>query len=94
MLWAVWKALPFICTGKELVNMVFTPALPSSRWSQCSSLAPFYQEPFIPPLSQANVLRAAQKPVTPHTLLRPSVPLCRLFHFIDSRVTFIVVSAK
>lgn len=37
---------------------------------------------------------AAQKPVTPHTLLRPSIPLCRLFHFIDSRVTFIVVSAK
>lgn len=93
MLWAVWQSSSLCLHRQRVGEQGCYTSCSEQPLVASSSLTPFYQELFIPPLSHTNMLRA-QKLVTPHTLLRPSIPLCRLFHFIDSRVTFIVVSAK
>lgn len=62
------KALPFICTGKEAGSVDFTLAALSSRCSNVPHSFLIFLGPFILPLSHANTLRAAHKPVTPHTV--------------------------
>lgn len=87
------KALPFICTGKEAASVDFTLAAVSSHCSSVPRSFLISRGPlsFLCPM-QTHCMQ--HRNPSPHTLRRPSVPLCRLFHFIDSRVTFIVVSAK
>lgn len=94
MFWAVWQS-----SSLHLHRQRGWSALVSHHllWAATGRNVPHLHHFVTSPLSSLcprQTQPVQHRNLSPHTLLRPSVPLCRLFHFINSRVTFIVVSAK